>query len=125
MVQWNYASSTVNAAEEPKGDLSPHQGQDVHLPRQAVLDGGHDETGAAEDDLPFRPFVQLRLALSDAENAFQQGPLLLVCIGRTFWRREEPPQTEAEGDVSAEPHPSCGKQSQKIINKCAPRFQKM
>lgn len=56
----------------------------MHLPRQAVLDGGHDQTGAAEDDLPLRPFVQLRLALSDAENAFQQGPLLLVCIHRTL-----------------------------------------
>lgn len=56
----------------------------MHLPRQAVLDGGHDETGAAEDDLPLRPFVQLRLALPHAENAFQHGPLLLVCTGRTF-----------------------------------------
>lgn len=80
-------------------DLSPHQGQDVHLPRQAVLDGGHDETGAAEDDLPLRPFVQLRLALPHAENAFQHGPLLLVCIGRTFWGggEEEPPQMGGGG----------------------------
>lgn len=63
----------------------------MHLPRQAVLDRGHDEAGAAEDDLPLRPFVQLRLALPDAENAFQQGPLLLVRVRRTLWRREEPP----------------------------------
>lgn len=65
----------------------------MHLPRQAVLDRGHDETGAAEEDLTLRPLVQLRLALSDAEDAFQQGPLLLVRVGRTLWRREEPPQT--------------------------------
>lgn len=72
--------------------------------------------------------MQLRLALSDAENAFQQGPLLLVCIRRTFWRKEEPPQTGGGRDVSAEPHPSCGKHIQIIINKCAvapPHFQKM
>lgn len=42
----------------------------MHLPRQAVFDRGHDETRAAEDDLPLGPLVQLRLALPDAEHTF-------------------------------------------------------
>lgn len=58
----------------------------MHLPRQAVFDRGHDEAGAAQDDLPLRPLVQLRLALPDAEDAFQQGPVLLVRVHRPLWR---------------------------------------
>lgn len=77
--------------------LPTHQRQDVHLPRQAVFDRGHDETGAAEDDLPLCPLVQLRLALTDAEDTFQQRSLLLVCVHWTLWSREPNTTTTLRG----------------------------
>lgn len=64
----------------------------MHLPRQAVFDRSHDQTGAAENDLPLGPLVQLRLALPDAEHAFQQGPLLLVGVHRALWKRRTGPR---------------------------------
>lgn len=50
----------------------------MHLPGEAVLDGGDDQAGAAQDDLPLRPLVQLRLALAHAEHALQQRAVQLV-----------------------------------------------
>lgn len=79
----------MEKVKAPSGTVSTHlpthQRQDVHLPRQTVFDRGHGETGAAEDDLPLGPLVQLRLALPDAEHTFQQRSLLLVGNHWTLW----------------------------------------
>lgn len=92
----------------PSGEVNTHptahQGQDVHLPRQAVFDRGHDEAGAAEDDLPLCPLVQLRLALTDAEDSFQQCSLLLVRVHWTLWSREPNTTSHTGGSVSMSFH---------------------
>ena len=69
--------------------LSPHQGQDVHLPGEAVFHRGHYQTGATENNLALCPLMQLRLALPDTKHALQQGPLLLVCNHWTFWNKKK------------------------------------
>lgn len=43
--------------------LSSNERQDVHLPRLAVLHGGDDEAGAAQDDLTSGPAVDWQLEL--------------------------------------------------------------
>lgn len=43
--------------------FSSDERQDVHLPRLALLDGGDDEAGAAQDDLPPGPAVDRQLEL--------------------------------------------------------------
>lgn len=47
----------------PVSHLSADEGEDVHLPGLAVLDGGDDEAGAAQDDLPPGPAVDRELEL--------------------------------------------------------------
>lgn len=57
--------------------FSSDEWQDVHLPRLALLDGGDDETGAAQDDLPPGPAVhrQLELPFPNIISARQLDPL--------------------------------------------------
>lgn len=43
--------------------LSSNERKDVHLPRLAVLHGGDDEAGAAQDDLASGPAVDWQLEL--------------------------------------------------------------
>lgn len=57
--------------------FSSDERQDVHLPRLALLDGGDDETGAAQNDLASGPAVhrQLELPFPDVIGARQLDPL--------------------------------------------------
>lgn len=59
MTLWLYAAETACCG--PFTYFSPDERQDVHLPGLALLDGGDDEAGAAEDDLPFGPAVDRQL----------------------------------------------------------------
>lgn len=43
--------------------FSSDERQDVHLPRLALLDGGDNETGAAQNDLASGPAVHRQLEL--------------------------------------------------------------
>lgn len=49
----------------------------MHLPRLALLDGGNDETGAAQNDLTSGPAVhrQLELPFPNIISARQLDPL--------------------------------------------------
>lgn len=49
----------------------------MHLPRLALLDGGDDEAGAAQDDLPPGPAVdrQLELPFPNVVRPRQLDPL--------------------------------------------------
>lgn len=51
--------------------LSSDERQDVHLASVSVLDGGHDEAGAAQGDLTLGPAVhgQRQLPFPDVEHA--------------------------------------------------------
>lgn len=57
--------------------FSSDERQDVHLPRLALLDGGNDETGAAQNDLSPGPAVhrQLELPFPNVVGARQLDPL--------------------------------------------------
>lgn len=57
--------------------FSSDERQDVHLPRLALLDGGDNETGAAQNDLSSGPAVhrQLELPFPNVIGARQLDPL--------------------------------------------------
>ena len=65
----------------------------MHLARLALLDGGHDEAGATQDDLPSGPAIhrQLELPFAHVVRPRQLNTLRALDAVRLSWkeRKEE------------------------------------